>query len=141
MMKVILVNERLGHTRTYVIRGWLKSVLSLCLLGAPVALGHLGYQLSLQAGATPAPPVDATAQHPVLGAEPTEMQLASPSTGRSLEFLSLSAERKAPSGRHTLIRNPAGHVHSVLFANRRPPARFRYGRAVDPATYQRHAHS
>lgn len=46
-MKLILVNQRYGHSRTIVIRGWLKGLLSLCLLGAPVALGYLGYHLAL----------------------------------------------------------------------------------------------
>ncbi len=46
-MKVILVNERYGHTRTIVLKGWLKGLLSVCLLGAPVALGYLGYQLAV----------------------------------------------------------------------------------------------
>lgn len=46
-MKLILVNQRYGHTRTIVIRGWMKGLLSLCLLGAPVALGYLGYELAL----------------------------------------------------------------------------------------------
>lgn len=45
-MKLVLVNQRYGHSRTIVIKGWLKGLLSLCLLGAPVALG-LGYQLAL----------------------------------------------------------------------------------------------
>ncbi len=47
-MKVILVHQRHGLTRTYVITGWLKGLLSLCLLVAPVALTYLGYQLSVQ---------------------------------------------------------------------------------------------
>jgi murein DD-endopeptidase MepM/ murein hydrolase activator NlpD len=46
-MKVILVDQRHGHTRTIVLKGWLKGVLSLCLLGAPVALGYFGYQLAV----------------------------------------------------------------------------------------------
>lgn len=46
-MKLILVNQRYGNTRTIVIKGWLKGLLSLCLLGAPVALGYLGYHLAL----------------------------------------------------------------------------------------------
>src|SRR5690554_6646346 len=45
-MKLVLVNQRYGHSRTIVIKGWLKGLLSLCLLGAPVALG-LGYQLAV----------------------------------------------------------------------------------------------
>ena len=50
-MKVILVDQRHGHTRTIVINRWLKGLLSLCLLGAPVALGYFGYQLALSQNA------------------------------------------------------------------------------------------
>jgi len=46
-MKLILVNQRYGNSRTIVIKGWLKGLLSLCLLGAPVALGYLGYHLAV----------------------------------------------------------------------------------------------
>jgi len=46
-MKVILVDERHGHTKTIVLKGWLKGLLSLCLLGTPVALGYFGYQLAV----------------------------------------------------------------------------------------------
>jgi murein DD-endopeptidase MepM/ murein hydrolase activator NlpD len=46
-MKVILVDQRHGHTKTIVLKGWLKGLLSLCLLGAPVALGYFGYGLGV----------------------------------------------------------------------------------------------
>lgn len=46
-MKVILVDQRHGHTKTIVLKGWLKGLLSLCLLGAPVAFGYFGYQLAV----------------------------------------------------------------------------------------------
>lgn len=46
-MKLILVNQRYGHSRTIVIGGWLKGLLSICLLGAPVAMGYLGYHLAV----------------------------------------------------------------------------------------------
>lgn len=46
-MKLILINQRYGNSRTIVIKGWLKGLLSLCLLGAPVALGYLGYHLAV----------------------------------------------------------------------------------------------
>ena len=46
-MKLILINQRYGHSRTIVIKGWLKGLLSLCLLGAPVAMGYLGYHLAI----------------------------------------------------------------------------------------------
>ncbi|MFN3163202.1 MAG: M23 family metallopeptidase [Pseudohongiellaceae bacterium] len=50
-MKLILVDQRHGHTRTIVLKGWLKGLLSLCLLGAPVALGYFGYQFAVSQNA------------------------------------------------------------------------------------------
>lgn len=46
-MKIILVDQRHGHSRTIILKGWVKSLLSLCLLGAPVALGFFGYELAV----------------------------------------------------------------------------------------------
>ncbi len=46
-MKVILVDQRHGHTRTIILKGWIKGLLSVLLLGAPVALGYFGYQLAV----------------------------------------------------------------------------------------------
>lgn len=46
-MKVILVDQRHGHTRTVVLSGWLKGLLSICILGAPVAFGYFGYQFAV----------------------------------------------------------------------------------------------
>jgi len=46
-MKVILVDQRHGHTKTIVFKGWIKGLLSLCLLGTPIALGYFGYQLAV----------------------------------------------------------------------------------------------
>ena len=51
-MKLILVNQRHGHTRTVILKGWMKGLLSICLLGAPVALGYLGYQLAISGAAS-----------------------------------------------------------------------------------------
>lgn len=45
-MKLTLVNKRDGKSSTFVIKGWLRGLLSLCLLGAPVAFGCFGYQLA-----------------------------------------------------------------------------------------------
>lgn len=49
-MKVILVDQHHGHTRTIVLKGWLKGILSLCLVGAPFALGYLGYHVAVSQG-------------------------------------------------------------------------------------------
>ena len=46
-MKLILVDQRHGHTKTIVLKGWAKGLLSILLLGAPVALGYFGYQLAI----------------------------------------------------------------------------------------------
>ena len=46
-MKLILVDQRHGRTKTIVLKGWLKGVLSICLIFAPAALGYFGYQLSV----------------------------------------------------------------------------------------------
>jgi len=44
-MKVILIDQHHGRTKTVILRGWLKGVLSFCFLGAPFALGYFGFQL------------------------------------------------------------------------------------------------
>ncbi len=46
-MKVILVDQRHGHTKTIILKAWVKGLLSVCLLGAPVALGYFAYQLAI----------------------------------------------------------------------------------------------
>ena len=46
-MKLILVDQRHGHTKTIVLKGWVKGLLSILLLGTPVALGYFGYQLAI----------------------------------------------------------------------------------------------
>ena len=46
-MKLILIDQRHGQTKTVILKGWLKGVLSFCFLGAPVALGYFGFQLSI----------------------------------------------------------------------------------------------
>ena len=46
-MKLILVDHRHGLTKTIVLKGWFKGLLSILLLGTPVALGYFGYQLAI----------------------------------------------------------------------------------------------
>jgi murein DD-endopeptidase MepM/ murein hydrolase activator NlpD len=45
-MKLIFVDQHHGQTKTIVLRGWLKGVLSVCLIAAPASLIYLGYQFS-----------------------------------------------------------------------------------------------
>lgn len=46
-MKIILVDQRHGGSRTIVLKDWVKGLLSLCLLGAPVVASLLGYQFAV----------------------------------------------------------------------------------------------
>ena len=45
-MKLIFVDQHHGQTKTIVLKGWLKGVLSVCLIVAPASLIYLGYQVS-----------------------------------------------------------------------------------------------
>jgi len=45
-MKIILVDEKHGASRSLIVRGWVKTALGLCLLGLPVLLGYYGFQLA-----------------------------------------------------------------------------------------------
>ena len=108
-MKVILVNERLGHTRTYVIKGWLKGVLSLCLLGAPVALGYLGYQLSLQqTGSGEAASYDAAVHHSLRGTPKlAEGRLSQRLPGRCPGAVLRGRVIRRRRQQHAVVRRPA----------------------------------
>jgi murein DD-endopeptidase MepM/ murein hydrolase activator NlpD len=45
-MKIIIVDEKHGASRSVMLRGWMRLGLSLCLLGLPVVLGYYGFQLA-----------------------------------------------------------------------------------------------
>jgi murein DD-endopeptidase MepM/ murein hydrolase activator NlpD len=45
-MKIIIVDQKHGETRSLVLKGWARVVLSVCLLGIPVILGYYGYHFS-----------------------------------------------------------------------------------------------
>src|SRR5690606_25618032 len=45
-MKIIIVDEKHGASRSVVLKGWMRLGLSLCLLGLPVVLGYYGFQLA-----------------------------------------------------------------------------------------------
>ena len=135
-MRVVLVNERYGHTRTYVIRGWLKGLLSLCLLGAPVALGYLGYQLSVQSG----DPLDpAYSQQTPAHAPPADAGLAAePADGAPFDIFLPEAEYAEPGTGWYETPGPSFAPSTPLLATAAvTPAQqtFRHGRVVDPAAY------
>ncbi len=45
-MKIIIVDQKFGDTKSLVLKGWMRVALSVCLLGVPVVLGYYGSQLS-----------------------------------------------------------------------------------------------
>lgn len=45
-MKIIIVDEKQGASKSLVLRGWMRLGLSICLLGLPVILGYYGFQLA-----------------------------------------------------------------------------------------------
>src|SRR5690606_32628163 len=45
-MKIIIVDEKHGASRSVVLKGWMRLGLSLCLLGLPVVLGYYGFQIA-----------------------------------------------------------------------------------------------
>ena len=45
-MKIIIVDEKHGASKSVVLRGWMRIGLSICLLGLPVVLGYYGFQLA-----------------------------------------------------------------------------------------------
>ncbi len=45
-MKIIIVDQKHGDTKSFVLKGWMRVALSVCLLGVPAVLGYYGYQFS-----------------------------------------------------------------------------------------------
>jgi hypothetical protein len=143
-MKLILVNQRYGHTRTIVIRGWMKGLLSLCLLGAPVALGYLGYELALADSASNA----LISQEKTVSSDEfirSHPKTAVPIYQSALIDSAATSVRSADNYHHTLVA-----AHSVIS----PPALqaidayvtygtqtlavFAHGRHIDAAVYSSH---
>ena len=145
-MKLILVNQRYGHTRTIVIRGWLKGLLSLCLLGAPVALG-LGYHLAVAEESTQ---LVASHEH---GAADTvdEVTAALERVGQreasepALILRSLSQTAQDGSVPPALAAAPAvalaqvAHIHVGVYPAPQQDI-FPHGRVIDPASYLQRTH-
>ena len=45
-MKIIIVDQKHGETKSLVLKGWARVALSVCMLGVPVLLGYYGFHLS-----------------------------------------------------------------------------------------------
>ena len=148
-MKLILVNQRYGHTRTIVIRGWMKGFLSLCLIGAPVALGYLGYELAFaDAGnsslVSQGSPVAADEFIP--GEHQSHRSGHSRTPAQSVRMESTDETKPDPASEHVADTRVLFTGHNNLrliasedfpsdFSRREPAASFRHGRVVDPASY------
>jgi hypothetical protein len=147
-MKLILVNQRYGHTRTIVIRGWMKGLLSLCLLGAPVALGYLGYELALaDAGGSSlvsqkspvaadefisAKQAEQHAQQSLGSVQTPEFELGDdPIAGAEPERLN-DSRVYVPSHSSAVF---VAHVGAAADIFQYHPAPFQHGRVIDPASY------
>ena len=50
-MKIIIVDQKYGGTRSIVLSGWMRVFLTFCFLGMPVLVGYYGYQFSLSRSA------------------------------------------------------------------------------------------
>lgn len=145
-MKLILVNQRYGHTRTIVIRGWMKGLLSLCLLGAPVALGYLGYELALadnsgnvMVSQEARPATDALPGNNSRHLLPSyQSALAGQAAGATRSTDNSFYAVVAAAGIGSLLLQPAGSLFRKKPVRVRPA--FAHGRLVDPAMYFSHTH-
>ena len=45
-MKIIIVDQKHGDTRSLVLKDWMRFLLTICFFGMPVLLGYYGYQFS-----------------------------------------------------------------------------------------------
>lgn len=45
-MKIIIVDQKHGDTKSLVLKGWMKVLFTFCFLGMPVLLGYYGYQFN-----------------------------------------------------------------------------------------------
>jgi len=148
-MKLILVNQRHGHTRTIVIRGWMKGLLSLCLLGAPVGLGYLGYELALAdaGGSSLVSQKSPVAADEFISAKHAEQQAQQRMRPvKTSEFELDDAQAAGTESEHfndSRVDVPS-HNSPVLVAHAGPSAYisqshrapFQHGRVIDPASYR-----
>lgn len=136
-MQLVLINRRRGCSSTIVIRGWLRGLLSLCLLGAPVVLGCMGYQLSLSA----APESSIHSQHSVQTAETRSVAGAQAGNDMAAGPLPAPQEGAVFSGRDAATV-PSMAVSAVILAHRisAPFIAYEHGRIIDPAAYRQRTH-
>lgn len=134
-MKLTLVNKRDGKSSTFVIKGWLRGLLSLCLLGAPVAFGCFGYQVAWSD--SPAAQMADRVSGVHVGGHLADM---SPNLA-DIALVQLSVETEterrygSAAGSQSRIKR-LSHQHRVRLAvANTSPGVYKFGRTIDPATY------
>jgi len=134
-MKLTLVNKRDGKSSTFVIKGWLRGLLSLCLLGAPVAFGCFGYQVAWSD--SPAAQIADRVSSPHVGSHLAD-NLA------DLAEITLYQNTVEPesircfgtTSRSGSLVKTLSYQHSIRLATAGSPSRlYKHGRIIDPATY------
>ena len=88
-MKLILIDQRHGQTKTVILKGWLKGVLSFCFLGAPVALGYFGFQLSVSNNGDYVTPQSAQNWHQQLKDQALQLDQIKENSQQQIEALTI----------------------------------------------------
>ena len=88
-MKLILIDQRHGQTKTDILKGWLKGVLSFCFLGAPVALGYFGFQLSVSNNGDYVTPQSALNWHQQLKDQALQLDQIKENSQQQIEALTI----------------------------------------------------
>ena len=152
-MKLILVDQRHAPTKTIGFNRWLKGLISVCLLGAPVTLGYISYQLASFQNARLFTEETAQNWDPQIKLQIEELAELKEDSERQLEALTLRLAKLvrldrvgqqittlakldndefdfSRSVRVALVESTSistgPHVHFEVYKN---------GRVVDPATY------
>jgi hypothetical protein len=148
-MKVILVNERCGHTRTIVLKGWLKGLLSVCLLGAPVAMGYLGFQLAVSQDKQSYSQETAQSWHRQLLDQAESLVQVKRNAMEQLQGLTIRPSDNGYAGRYDFPERlladsgGTGNILPVALAGstfhfstpHNDLEVYKHGRVIDPATY------
>lgn len=134
-MKLTLVNKRDGKSSTFVIKGWLRGLLSLCLLGAPVAFGCFGYQVAWSD--SPAAQIADRVSSPHVGShrEDSLADLAEITIYQNTAEPETIRRFGATSRPESLVKT-LSYQHTIRLATASSPSGlYKHGRIIDPATY------
>jgi hypothetical protein len=134
-MKLTLVNKRDGKSSTFVIKGWLRGLLSLCLLGAPVAFGCFGYQVAWSD--SPAAQIAGRVSGIQEGSQGNNSlaDLAEIAIYQTVEETDTELRYGVLPRSHVLPLALVDTLGSGQTAINAPYGPYKFGRIVDPATY------